>query len=310
MQTNIKSLSFKSANDTDTISAVVYYPEGEPVRAVLQICHGMYEHIGRYHEFMLHLASCGFAVFGHDHLGHGKSVCDPSRRGYFAPKNGYQCLLRDAHHLTQIAAKMFPERRIFLLGHSMGSLVARLYCMKYPEELAGALFLGTPGPNALTGAGAALAQHYIKKEGPFFRPPLLEKLTIDNFNRRFAPTRTHRDWISRDESFVDRAIADPLSSFVFTASAFADLYAMMELANSSKWAREYPKELPTLILSGDCDAVGNFGRGVLSVYNRLLSCGVLDLTFELYAGARHELLNEENRQEVIADILDWLQMRL
>lgn len=310
MRTNIKSLSFKSSNGEDTISAVVYYPDETVPRAVLQICHGMCEHSGRYHDFMLEMAKHGFVVFAHDHLGHGKSVQSEERLGYFAPKNGYKFLIKDAFLLTQIAGKMFPGKSLFLLGHSMGSLVARLYCIKYPQAAAGVILLGTPGPNPLCTIGSVMAQRIIKRDGEFTRPPSLQDLTINSMNRRFVPVRTMKDWLTRDEDCVDKTLLDPLCGFVFTASAFADLYTMNEIANSGKWAQQYPRGLSTLILSGDCDAVGNFGRGVLKVYQRLLQRGVADVNFQLYDGARHELLNELNREEVTEDIAEWIENRI
>lgn len=307
MRIHIRTLSFKSANGTDTVSAALYYPEAEPVRAVALISHGMCDHISRYRSFMLYLAHHGIAAFGHDHLGHGETASGPERLGYFAPQNGYQCLVRDLRQLCSMADSMFPGVPRFLIGHSMGSLIARLYCRKYPDTIDGAVFIGTPGPNPLTGAAMALAQQAIRRQGPFSRPGLLEKLTLGGFNRTFVPARTQKDWLTRDEREVDRAVADPLCNFTFTASAFADLFAMMEIANSRRWAKQYPVQLPTLLLSGDNDPVTDFGRGALKIYERLLAAGVLDLHFQLYQGARHELLNELNKEEVYGDLLAWMQ---
>lgn len=310
MRTSIRTISFKSANGSDTVSAVLYYPEAEPVHAVALVCHGMCDHIDRYRSFMLYLAHHGFAVFGHDHLGHGRTAPGPERLGYFAPENGHQHLVRDVRQLCGIAAGMFPDVPRFLIGHSMGSLIARLYCLKYADSISGAVFIGTPGPNPFTGAAIALAQQAIRRKGPFSRPELLDRLTMGGFNRTFVPARTEKDWLTRDEEEVDRALADPYCGFVFTASAFHDLFCMMEIANSRRWAKEYPVSLPTLLLSGDSDPVTDFGRGALKVYERLLGAGVKDLDFQLYQGARHELLNELNRQEVYEDLLTWMKERI
>ena len=133
MRTSIRTISFKSSNGTDTINAVVYYPEAVSVRAVALISHGMCDHIDRYRNFMLYLAHHGIAAFGHDHLGHGKTAAGPERLGYFAPQKGYQCLVRDLRQLCSAAGSMFPKTPRFLIGHSMGSLIARLYCLKYPD---------------------------------------------------------------------------------------------------------------------------------------------------------------------------------
>ncbi len=306
MPINIRSITFCSSNGEDTVSAAAVYADTHPPRGVVLISHGMIEHIGRYHDFMMFLAQNGYAAFGHDHLGHGKTARDREHLGYFAHEGGYKHLIRDVRQLGHIAQSMFPEKPQFLIGHSMGSLVARLYCLKFSESIAGAAFLGTPGPNILTPAALMLAGRFVRRGGEMSRPATLQRLTIDDFNRKFIPARTPKDWLSRDEEAVDKNLADEWCNFTFTASAFQDLYSMMELANASSWAKSYPKTLPTLLLSGDCDPVGDFGRGVLKVYNRLLSAGVTDLTFELYPGARHELLQETNREEVYQDILEWL----
>lgn len=308
MPINIRNITFRSSNGEDTVSAVAVYAEEAELRGVVLLSHGMVEHIGRYHDFMVFLANHGYAVLGHDHLGHGKTARDREHLGYFAPQNGYQYLIRDIHQLERISQDMFPGCRRFLIGHSMGSLVARLYSVKYPHSMDGVVFLGTPGPNPMASLGMLLAGRFEHRDGEFSRPALLQKLTLEAMNKKFVPSRTPKDWISRDEEAVDRNLADELCNFTFTVSGFRDLYSMLELASAPDWARKYPKDLPTMILSGDCDPVGDFGRGVLKVYNRLLQAGVSDLTFELYPGARHELLQEINREEVYQDILEWLQM--
>lgn len=310
MKINIKSLKFKSCNEETTISAVAYFPDDVPVRAIVQVVHGVGDAISYYRDFMLYLAEQGFAVFGHDQLGHGTTALSPEDYGFFAQENGHIALVRDVRRLSKIAGDMFPDKKLFLLGHSMGSMVARLYALKYGEQLAGLVLLGPPGPQQMTALGMLVAQRTIKKEGPRHRPIFLDRLTFGAFSKKVVPQNTPRDWLSRDEAHIRRVIGDPARSFRLTAAGFRDVYSLSELSNSKKWAESFPKGLPTLMLSGDCDPVSDFGRGGLQIYNRLLSAGVSDLSFELYAGARHELLNEINRDEVFADILAWIQARI
>ena len=204
MPINVKSLSFKSANGVDIVCGAVYYSDNAPVKAIVLVNHGMCEHIGRYHEFMLFLARHGYAAFGHDHLGHGKTAPNAERLGYFASERGHICLVRDAHQMCQIAKNMFPGPPVFLLGHSMGSLVARLYCVKFPDSIQGTMFLGTPGPNPMTGLGLLMAQKVKRREGEFYRSERLNEMTLGKMNKRFSPTRTTHDWLTRDEQAVDK----------------------------------------------------------------------------------------------------------
>lgn len=239
-----------SINGEDIVKGVRYLPDGmEPV-GIVQFSHGMVEHIGRYENVMIFLAQHGFAVYGHDHLGHGATASKAERLGYFAAENGAQCLIEDVYQVTQRAQKDFPNLPVTLVGHSMGSLVARLYCQKHADSLKRAVFVGTPAKNDLAGLGLKIAKTMKEKKGSFYRSSLLDKLTLGSMNRGIKKPRTPKDWLSRDIKKVEENLADPFCNFIFTTSAFADLYDMTIQANSKSWFESFPKALPFICLRG------------------------------------------------------------
>jgi len=305
----VSNVRFNSANGRDRVHGWVYAPSDlEPV-ALVQLSHGMCEYIGRYRWFMEALCSMGFVVFGNDHIGHGESS-SPEDYGFFAEKQGYRCLVSDLHRMSTIVRERYPGLPLVLFGHSMGSFVARLYAARYGQELSGLILCGTGGPNPLTSAGIALASLVAKTQGPRTRSQKINDMAFGSYNRRFQPQRSNYDWLTRDESIVRAYEADPRCTFCFTASAFRDLFTLSQEANSRQWFRSLPKDLPVLLISGDMDPVGDYGKGVQTVLDRLLQAGMEDVSMTLYPQARHELLNELNREEVLSDLRQWLSQKL
>ncbi len=308
MPCTINNVRFTSANGLNRVHGWVYVPDCEPV-ALLQLSHGMCEYIGRYHWFMEALCEQGFVVFGNDHIGHGESS-EAEDYGFFAEKGGYRHLVTDLHRMSVIVREHYPELPLFLFGHSMGSFVARLYTAKYGEELAGAIYCGTCGPNPVARAGASLAAAVAKFKGARHRSNALTKMAFGGYNNHYAESRTAYDWLTRDEAVVDRYLEDPKCTFLFTASGYKDLFQLVDRCNRKSCFRAVPKDLPVLLIAGDMDPVGDYGKGVLAVQEKLLEQGVQDVSMILYPNARHELLNELNRNEVLEDIRFWLQEQL
>lgn len=305
----VSNVRFSSANGRDRVHGWVYAPtEMEPV-ALVQLSHGMCEYIGRYRWFMEALCSMGFVVFGNDHIGHGESSA-PEDYGYFADKQGARCLVTDLHRMSVIVRQRYPALPLILFGHSMGSFVARLYAARYGAELSGLILCGTGGPNPLASAGIALASMVAKTQGPRSRSQTLNDIAFGNYNKHFQPQHSNYDWLTRDEAVVRAYEADPRCTFCFTASGFRDLFTLVQEANSRRSMAALPKELPVLLISGDMDPVGGYGKGVQTVLDRLLQAGMKDVSMTLYPQARHELLNELNKEEVLADIRQWLLQKL
>ena len=299
-----KEISFPSKDGVHTIYAEIYIPKMTPV-GVVQLSHGMIDYVGRYKELADFLTQNGYVFAGHHHLGHGKSAGEDF--GIFSEGgDGVQLLLRDMHQMNKYLRNEFPNLPLVLMGHSMGSFVARLYVLKYPHTVKGVIIHGTGGPNPLLPFGKMLTSLIKGINGERHISPLIEKLTFGKYNRRFPKEEGEGAWLTRETELVADRNADPFTSFKFTVSGYSDLLKMVSWSNSKKWFSEYPKDMPTLIISGDMDPVGDYGKGPNYVYKQLKLEGCTYVKLKLYENARHELFNETNRQEVFSYILSWL----
>lgn len=295
---------FTSANGISRVAYRIDTPKDGPVKGVLQLSHGMCEYVGRYEALFAALCDAGWVAAGHDHIGHGASAGSPEELGYFAEHDGWQCLVEDVHTLSNLVRRQYPDVPLVLLGHSMGSFIARETLRRYGNEYDGAIICGTAGPNPAAALGVALAELDIAIRGGHHRSAVLQNLAFGSYNRRFE-SRTPYDWLTRDTSIVDRYAADPLCTFIFTSSGFRDLFTLLRRVSRRDWARCLPKELPMLLIAGDMDPVGDYGRGVKKVYARIRAAGCKDVSLKLYPGGRHEILNEINRDAVFQDVLDF-----
>ncbi len=300
---------YPSARDGCSIHALEWAPEGPP-RGIVQLVHGISEHIGRYDETARFLAEHGFLVCGEDHLGHGRTVTDGSY-GFFAPENGWTLAARDVRALRKLEGARHPNLPYFLLGHSMGSFLTRTYLILWPGTVSGAVLMGTgQEPAPLVALGKRISALECRRLGPRGVSPLVHTLSLGAYNRRFRPSRTPSDWLSRDPAEVDAFLADPLCQSRPTVSLFRDMMGGLQLiARRDQLARMDPS-VPVCFLSGQEDPVGGMGRGVEQVVRMFQDAGCRDLSLHLYPGARHELFHEQNRREVWADLLDWLEDRL
>jgi alpha-beta hydrolase superfamily lysophospholipase len=299
---------FPSWDGVSRVHGILWEPEGTP-RAVIQISHGMIEHIGRYGDFAEAMNRIGIAVAGHDHPGHGKTA-RPGHLGEFAAEQGAECVLADLHRSAVVLKRRYPGIPHILLGHSMGSFFGRIYLTRFGHELDGAIFMGTGCQSTLVlHAGMALVRLAVRLEGRSGRSTGLHRLVLGNFNRRFERRVTEHQWLSRCTEENRKYEADPYCQFLFTNGAFEDFFRVMIQLNRKKDFQNIPKALPILFLSGSEDPVGGRGRGVRKVCRIFLQQGCRDVTMKLYPGARHELLNEQNRAEVFEDIAEWIHSR-
>ncbi len=302
----------------------------EEPQGIVQISHGMCEYIERYLDFAGFLSEHGFVVCANDHLGHGHSVYSPDELGYFSPMDGWQNAVRDLHKMTRIVKEQYPGLPLTLLGHSMGSFFARAYAVKFPNECEKYIFMGTAdgfetnaediGEKAgLAVKGGRLGSAAItlmlsqgeiisKLRGDTYRSELLDKIGFGRNNERITAPRTKYDWLSRDESVVDKFASDELCNFIFTVNGFINLASALWYVSNDKWYDSLDTSKPIMILSGDCDPVGNYGKGTARVARRLRDGGCA-VSYKLYDGARHELLNELNKNEVYEDILEFIAQK-
>jgi len=302
-----KQMSFESCLSDERIFVRIVEPADHyNVKAVLQIAHGMAEHSLLYVNFAKYLASKGYVVVINDHLGHGKSVSSGGAYGYFGP-GGCQNLIKDMHKLYTLVRQDYPDVPYVLLGHSMGAFLAQSYTAQFGSELTASVFVGTCGNAgaAVYAAEKILANALIKKKGEKGHHPLFAKFSTQKYNQAFLPVKTPNDWISRDTDEVDNYTQDPLCGFDLTVSAYRDLVDLQSEINSPKWYKKVP-HIPVLMLSGDRDPVGDFGKGVKKVAEKLKKAGI-DVRLILYPGARHAVLTETNKDEVYGDVLSFLE---
>ena len=296
-----------STDSKNNLNVIIWETEKEPI-GVLQIVHGMAEYIDRYDNFAKYMTEHGFNVIGHDHLGHGHSVSDERDYGFFAEENGDKIIIEDMHSVTQYSREKWEELPNFILGHSMGSFCLRQYLTKYSNDVFGAIIMGTGWiPSAAALLGKTIATNTCKSKGSHTVNPLLIKLTLEPYNKPFAPTRTNCDWLSRDEKQVDLYVNDKLCGFDFTAGAYKDFFTILEKIAKNRQLIGMRKSLPILITSGSVDPVG--GKKACEKLNaQYKRCGIDDV--KLWENNRHEILNELDKNDVYRYIYNWLKSKI
>ena len=298
--------SFLSSDGRTQLYYREYVPDGEAV-GIVQLVHGIAEHIARYDGFASFLANSGYIVVGHDQLGHGKSAADQDALGFFSEENGWEKAVQDIRTLQTATAAKYPGKPYFLFGHSMGSFLTRTYLIRFRSGLDGAVISGTGQQSgALVRSGKLMSALEVRRHGASYKSPLLNKLAFGSYNDKLTPIRTTFDWLSRDEAAVDEYSDDPLCGFIPSAGLMRDMMGGIEFISKTKNVSRMKKDLPVMFVSGDCDPVGEQGKGVIRVYKNFLKAGMTDVTMKLYHGGRHEMLNEINKEEVYQDILTWL----
>lgn len=301
---------FQSSTGRTSIHALKCVPDSKP-RAVVQIAHGIAEHIDRYRPFMEFLADNGFVVAGNDHLGHGKSIRVPEEQGFFAEKDGWWRVVDDMDKLHDIMSNEYPELPYVLFGHSMGSFLTRTYLIKHPDKYDGVILSGTGHQSpALVLGGNAAASVMAKLSGAMGDGAELDSLAFGTYLNKIENPRTKFDWLSRDTEQVDKYIADPLCGFVGKIGLYRDMMQGIKFITDKKNIAQMNKEKPVYFMSGDGDPVGDYGKGVERAYKAFCDAGLHDVFMRLYPGGRHEMLNETNKEQVYQDILSWLNEKI
>lgn len=300
---------YPSQDGVTKIHTIEWIPEGE-AKKILQISHGMVEYIDRYDEFAKFLNDKGYYVVGQDHLGHGASVQHDSDLGFFHETRGNEYVIGDIHELRKLTKEKYPKLPYFMLGHSMGSFLTRQYIKGHGQGLSGVVIVGTGNqPAALLVIGKMLCRVIARFKGWRFRSQLVNQMAFGGYNKKFEPARTTVDWISKDHAIVDKYVADPWCTFVFTVNAYYQMFCGMQVLKKSENLEKIPKELPVFFVSGEDDPVGNFGKSVKLVYQKYLACGIKDVTIKLFQKDRHEVLNETDRQQVYEEIYQWIESK-
>ena len=302
--------TFLSSNGKTNIHVRQCTPDGA-IRGIVQIAHGIAEHVERYDAFAQFLAGKGFLVVANDHLGHGQSISSQEDLGFFGETGGWDLAVSDMHKLFEITHEKHSGLPYFLFGHSMGSFLARTYIIRYPDDLAGAVICGTGQQSGLIVAGGKMMGGMeCRKHGPRYKSEKLNAMAFGSYNKGYAEKRTDYDWLSRDPAVVDRYIADPLCGFIPSAGLFTDMMCGLQFIGKAANLTAMKKTLPVLLIAGDKDPVGENGKGVRRVYEMFRKAGMQDVTMKLYPDCRHEILNELNKDEVMNDVAVWLDSKL
>lgn len=302
-------LFFPSSDKQTNIHMVIWEPDDE-VLGVIQVVHGITEHIMRYEEFANYYTDRGIAVVGIDLLGHGLSTNNGNKVMYFGEEGSWNYVLDDVNRCFIHAKEMYPDVPYTLLGFSLGSFLVRAHLINYPGLVDASILVGT---GQTSNIAISLAQGIVKKEkkkyGDNVATDKVRSLTFETYNKNFKPNRTPYDWLCADNDSLDEYIADPLRGENITVGLFREMLYGMKYTGNKKNLIKMSKMKPLLLLSGDNDSVGDFGKGVEKAYSDYKSCGIEDITIKLYEGLRHDILHEGIRLDIFEDIYNWMKSR-
>ncbi|WP_200992707.1 alpha/beta hydrolase [Pseudomonas cichorii] len=292
------------ASDNTRLHVNAWLPTDTP-KAVVMLSHGMAEHGGRYERLGMALNAAGIALYAHDQRGHGLTAAH-GELGHFADEDGWSKVVGDLATLSQTIGQKHPGLPLFLLGHSMGSYIAQAYLMHHGASLQGAILSGSNfQPVSLYRSARQIARLERWRQGPKGRSALIEWLSFGSFNKAFKPARTRFDWLSRDQEEVDKYLFDPLCGFRCTNQLWFDLLGGLQKISNPSNLKQIDPGLPLLIIGGECDPVSD-GKRLKDLAHALGKAGHQVVQLEIYPEARHELLNETNRDDVTRDLIDWL----
>ncbi|MBN1754747.1 lysophospholipase [bacterium] len=305
-----KHFKFKSW-DNKEIYVHSWFPDSQrPIRGILALFHGIGEHAGRYQHVAEALTCEGYAVYAPDLRGHGQTAGLSGQLGHFGDHGAWQLMLHDMNELIILISSEYPNVPLFLMGHSMGSFLVRHFIAQFQPTLNGVILSGTRGRDFIMVWCAFMMTSFLsifkcgKEKSPF-----VAKLINLQHIKPFQPARTSRDWLSRDNTGVDKFLDDPFFVPIFSLESYRQLFK--GILYISRWhSFKNAQKVPMLIFSGDNDPVGRMGKGPIETYNSYKKAGLKEIELILYPQGRHEMLNELNKTEVIKRLLEWLNRQL
>ena len=281
-------------------------PEGE-IRGIVQIVHGIAEHVDRYEDFANYLNSQGYLVVAEDHMGHGRSIEGGSIQGFF--HGGWFAAVGDTYKLLKSTRNRHPGLPYVLFGHSMGSFMARTILARYPDSgITAAVICGTGWlPKAPLPLLISVVEGICRKTGEENPSEQLQQMVFGGYNKRIVDPRTSCDWLTRDEKIVDDYVADHLCGFTPACGLLRDMMKGIYYVQQDKNLKKMKKDLPVLFIAGEDDPVGPYGKGVQKAAGKFRKAGMANVDCKIYPECRHEILNELNKQEVYEDVVNWMQ---
>jgi alpha-beta hydrolase superfamily lysophospholipase len=299
-----KNAFFITTNGNHQTPMYSWLPDADPT-CILHIVHGMAEYAARYEPIAGMLVAKGIAVYAHNNRAHGNTI--PAEDLGIGEEDWFYKQVEDIRDIIQYLRKQHPGKKIFLLGHSMGSFLSQRYFQLYGKEINGLILSASNGTaDPLMGIGIAVAKLQYRIMGKRYRSTLIDSLSFGQFNRAFKPNRTTNDWLSRDEKEVDKYVADPLCGFVCSAGFFYYFFKGIRDAFNPKNIGQIPHDVPVYCFAGDHDPVGLKGKGFLALIDKWKMAGAKNISYNLYTNGRHEMLNEINRNEVVNNMMKWL----
>lgn len=300
---NKQEQTFKSSNKINDIHYYIYEPSSTPI-GIIQVVHGMVEHAQLYEAFASYITDKGYILCAHDHLGHGNTGLQSNSFGYFADRDGYTLLIEDTHKLTQLMKIKYGNLPYFLVGHSMGSMIARNYLSSYHKDITGCILSGTAGRHPLSFYGLYGLKLMAKLKGSKTVSPKVNKMMFNGYQDKKDP---NSNWATRDMQLVKAFEQDPLCQFTFTLSAYVDLLTMLRKCNKKAWFTSFPSDVPILLMSGYLDPVGMYGAGIRQVFEKLRKKDHTNVRIKLYKGEKHNILQDLNKEQVFNDVQDWIE---
>ena len=303
----MKEFYIYSSLDNKKLCCIDFSENLKNPKIVLQICHGMAEHIRRYKDFALFLEKHGIRVFGMDNRGHGKTCEDEEEKGHIADKEGNIKLVEDVYDLNKYIKEQFPNKKVVIFGHSMGSVIVRNFLNKYSDSVDGAIICGTTEQYGMKHRFAMLLARILSRKNGTKKSEFVNRLGFKGYNSRIKNRNSDFDWLTSDENEVEKYILDKDCGYLCTNMFFLDLLTLIKEASNKNNIEKINKKLPILFISGKADPVGGYGKGVLKSYRKYKKVGLKNIKIKLYAQMRHEVLNEIDKDKVYLDIYKFLE---
>lgn len=304
-----EDFEYDSRDNRTKLHGVRWIPDESP-KCIVQIVHGMAEHVERYEDFAKYLCEKGILVTAEDHLGHGKSAVE-GKPGYFCKQDPATVVVRDVHRLKKMTQELYPGIPYYILGHSMGSFILRNYLCKYGKGIDGAIIMGTGMQPKIMVLGLKILSGLSCFFGKASKPcPFVNQIAFGAYLKRIPQHRTDYDWLTKVDSVVDKYIEDPMCGYIFPGNGFKTLGELIWRLHKDSYISKMPVTLRVLITSGAEDPVGDYGAGPKRVYDEFIAQGMQRVDFKLYDGDRHEILNETDHETVYADLYAWITKEL
>ena len=307
---NKREFYYPSSDGKTRIHAVEWSPDESP-KAILQIAHGVTEYILRYEEFAEYLTNKGILVVGNDHIGHGSSIAENAKPMYFGPEGSFKYAVDDVNTLYKTTKEKYENIPYIILGFSLGSFIVRRFLIDYPDTVDGAILVGT-GQIAPIKIKIAkfIAKSEAKKHGEDNPTPMIKSLSFDNYNKLFKPNRTDYDWLCLSKTSLDKYIRDKNRGKELSAGLFREMLSGMEYTGNLENIKKMNKDIPIIFLSGEMDPVGEKGKSVKKAYSDFKKAGIKDVSMKLYKDLRHDILHEDNAEQIYQDILEFINEKV